>query len=652
MVEFGRELANSRREAWKNEYVDYDRLKAIIKQEYPQSKNKKNKPNKKKRNKNWMSDSDLADVAQLAAQQAEEEGQKSLSLLVFQEEHDTTNDGGKSIFRQALDQEIEKVVLFLLEHQGTLASTLRDLSHEKQSLLLMFQAAAPASMAVQSTSPTSVQQQQQPSAPNNYLSESVVTSLKDNMKELVFKYRDVGNSILEFVTFVELNVTAVRKILKKHDKICTPKHKKLSQIYLSTVLLSGEGFDGGSNGNGRSGLLLRRGDSMDDSLDYDTDDGDNDSYYGNHQDQNLKIDDSHLHQLYHYGGLSALVATLQSSFAQLRHLEMTLNRMLVRSARRRHSSAPLQLTALEEQEYSHHSETEGFDEDDDNIHEGPTPISRTRKQEGTQIHPFHRTAPNMSTSITRARRLSSSEITGPMITVKHEPVLDMIHIARRRLRQSTKYVEVIAAQALMFDKSELEGDDYSTTMPLRDQHELLLEEDKRRGGRTSQKERRAQNISSFLNLTSTFLYMTNYYIVAPTCGQYASKLGSSEAFAGIIIGMTPNAALLATVLYGWWSNYSYKSALIFAATSSWVGNICYAMALHYNSLTLVLIGRFCNGFGSARSINRRFIADTFSKRERTAASAAFVTAGALGKILDSDPSGFSSGNLLLCILDV
>ena len=271
MVEFGKELANARRQAWKNEYVDYDRLKAIIKQEYPQSKNKKNKSNKKKKSKKWMSDSDLADVAQLAAQQAEEEGQKSLSLLVFQQEHDATNDGGKSIFRQALDQEIEKVVLFLLEHQGTLASTLRDLSHEKQSLLLMFQTAVPASMTVTTSSPTSVQQQ---SASNSYLSEAVVTSLKDNMKELVFKYRDVGNSILEFVTFVELNVTAVRKILKKHDKICTPKHKKLSQIYLSTVLLSGEGFDGSSSSNGnRRGGLLQRGDSMDDSVDYDTDDG-------------------------------------------------------------------------------------------------------------------------------------------------------------------------------------------------------------------------------------------------------------------------------------------------------------------------------------------------------------------------------------------
>lgn len=100
--------------------------------------------------------------------------------------------------------------------------------------------------------------------------------------------------------------------------------------------------------------------------------------------------------------------------------------------------------------------------------------------------------------------------------------------------------------------------------------------------------------------------------------------------AGIAIGMTPNAALVATVLYGWWSNHSYKSALIFAATCSLLGNVAYAMALPYNSTSLIMIGRALNGFGSARSINRRFIADTFSKRDRTSAAAAFVTAGALG----------------------
>jgi MFS family permease len=203
------------------------------------------------------------------------------------------------------------------------------------------------------------------------------------------------------------------------------------------------------------------------------------------------------------------------------------------------------------------------------------------------------------------------------ITSAHEPVLDKIHAARRRLKQSTKYVEVVAAQALMmFEDDDEDGD----SMMMGEAGEKLL----------SAEMIRTQRISSFLNLMSTFLYMTNYYIVAPTCGQYALRLGSTEAMAGIIIGMTPNAALVATVLYGWWSNFSYKSALIFAAACSMLGNVCYAMALKQNSLWLVMLGRFLNGFGSARSINRRFIADTFSRSERTPASAAFVTAGALG----------------------
>jgi MFS family permease len=104
---------------------------------------------------------------------------------------------------------------------------------------------------------------------------------------------------------------------------------------------------------------------------------------------------------------------------------------------------------------------------------------------------------------------------------------------------------------------------------------------------------------------------------------YLTHVSSSSSF-------LLSAALIATVLYGVWSNYSYKSALLFAAVSSMAGNIAYAMALHYHSIELVMIGRFLNGFGSARSINRRFIADTFSRAERTAASADFVTAGALG----------------------
>jgi MFS family permease len=94
--------------------------------------------------------------------------------------------------------------------------------------------------------------------------------------------------------------------------------------------------------------------------------------------------------------------------------------------------------------------------------------------------------------------------------------------------------------------------------------------------------------------------------------------------------MTSVAALVSTLLYSWWTSYSYKAALIFASTCSVIGNLFYASGLPCHSLSIVMLGRLLNGFGSARCINRRYIADSYSQADRTAASAAFVTASALG----------------------
>lgn len=137
-------------------------------------------------------------------------------------------------------------------------------------------------------------------------------------------------------------------------------------------------------------------------------------------------------------------------------------------------------------------------------------------------------------------------------------------------------------------------------------------------------------VSSWLNLANSFLYMVSYYMVAPTSGVYAERLGLSPSMSGAIVGFTAVSALVSTVLYSWWTSYSYKDALIFSSLCCLVGNVIYALGLPYDSLTLVLLGRFLNGFGSARAINRRFIADAFSHADRTAASAAFVASGAAG----------------------
>lgn len=391
-------------------------------------------------------------------------------------------------FQPSMDQEIEKAVLFLLQEQGRIAAELARLTEQRATCI----------------DNVGVLLQEYRRDEGFALSGSESLNLaRDELRKNHTECQAASQSILSFIAFVELNVTAVRKILKKHDKT-HPRHK-LSQNYLSSYT---------------SGMV-----------------------------------DSHLEQLYHYGGLSALVATLKRAFEELHRLDMILQMM--------------------------------------------TRKEKNGSNQSGRLVPY-------GASIQENPSSTSLSLEEP-ITNEREPMLDQIHAARKRLKQSTKYVDVIAAQALMFDDR---SDEYS----LEDQSEMT----------------KAQQFSSFLNLCSTFLYMANYYIIAPTCGQYASVLGSDESMAGIIIGMTPIAALIATVLYGWWSNHSYKNALIFAAVCSLLGNLCYALALQYNSLHMVLLGRFLNGFGSARAINRRFIADAFRRSDRTAASVAYVTAGASG----------------------
>ncbi|XP_071932562.1 SPX domain-containing membrane protein At4g22990 isoform X2 [Coffea arabica] len=83
-------------------------------------------------------------------------------------------------FSRILDKQIEKIVLFLMEQQGELARRLSGLGEQHDSL---------------------IQQ-------------------ADGIKasELLEAYRNVANDLLRLLFFVEMNATALRKILKKFDK--------------------------------------------------------------------------------------------------------------------------------------------------------------------------------------------------------------------------------------------------------------------------------------------------------------------------------------------------------------------------------------------------------------------------------------------------
>lgn len=91
----------------------------------------------------------------------------------------------------------------------------------------------------------------------------------DAMHAVADRFRKVGDDLVQLLHFVELNATGIRKILKKHDK--TLKEHKIMGSYLSS-----------------------RTDSQ----------------------------ASHLQQLYHDEGISAIIATIRSALSEARRLEV------------------------------------------------------------------------------------------------------------------------------------------------------------------------------------------------------------------------------------------------------------------------------------------------------------------------------------------
>ena len=149
-------------------------------------------------------------------------------------------------FVRQLNRDIEKIVLFFLYEQGQLAVRLSKLGEEERECSLEVRELAA------------------------HTGKEADTLTK--LKELSQQYTVVGEDLIHLIHFVELNVTGVRKILKKHDKLY--KGNKLSDRYLS------------------------------------------EHYW--------ETEDSHLRQLLHYEGVGALVATLQESLTEIGALERIL----------------------------------------------------------------------------------------------------------------------------------------------------------------------------------------------------------------------------------------------------------------------------------------------------------------------------------------
>lgn len=88
--------------------------------------------------------------------------------------------------------------------------------------------------------------------------------------------------------------------------------------------------------------------------------------------------------------------------------------------------------------------------------------------------------------------------------------------------------------------------------------------------------------------------------------------------------------MISSVIYSFWTNSNYKHPILFAGMLQFIGNLLYANAYTYQSVGMCLLGRAITGLGAPRVINRRYVADATPFSLRTAASAAFAMATAIG----------------------
>ncbi|KAL3696413.1 hypothetical protein R1sor_010489 [Riccia sorocarpa] len=186
-----------------------------------------------------------------------------------------------------------------------------------------------------------------------------------------------------------------------------------------------------------------------------------------------------------------------------------------------------------------------------------------------------------------------------------EPVIKEIKAAVDRLTNSTNFLRFLGQAALLPREDTVSAEE----LPQEEEYHPL---------------------SLALNLGNTFLYMVNTYIIVPTADKYTVALHVAPTVCGVVIGAMAVAQLVSSVYFSAWSNSSYYQPLLFSSVMLLLGNIAYAVAYDYRSVTLLILGRLLCGFGSARAVNRRYISDCVPLKMRLKASAAFVSASALG----------------------
>lgn len=138
----------------------------------------------------------------------------------------------------------------------------------------------------------------------------------------------------------------------------------------------------------------------------------------------------------------------------------------------------------------------------------------------------------------------------------------------------------------------------------------------------------ANNIK--ISLLHTFFYMLIYSSTLSSNAGFISSMESDGIYSGIIMGMTPLAAVFSTIICSKWTISTYKKPIIFTLICFILGNFFYAFSAYFESINMLGFGRLLIGLGSGRMVNRRYLIEFVPKCDLSKYSLNYIMYGALG----------------------
>jgi hypothetical protein len=531
MVDFGKLLKRSRRGGWETAYLDYNKLKRIL--------------------------SSLANSRMDRNDGTEVDNSQNNGEIVrsYEDETEKCSIRIKEAFFQELGEEIEKVSLFTLKMQGILSEAIGYLRFRDDDTINVVKLFS-----------------NEVSIFRRFNTEKNRNLMKDDIE----MYLILGVELLFLIQFVGVNTLALRKVLKKYNKII----RRLNKPEYYYVM-------GGK-------------------------------------------DDFHLHQIANSQSLSAIHSSLQSAL-----VKFYLNDKLLTTESERELKL-FRFQSIIQASYVIRENSEVVNQPFKDFLSRKAMINTGSSLggiEGSEMRAMNEVL-NFSPIAMLTCNIEELDLMWTRWIPQYEAWKDEQSVYKDtplRLKDITIYaMEVLEDEEIDWHALSRKGS--------------LLHESKSKEYGFEEKAWGGMDMPSMiLNLLSILLYTVNYYIIAPTANHYAVVLGKDGAYGATLIGTSSFSAIIAAVLYSfWYTNSSFKSALLFSTLCPICGNLMYGLAVSYDSMALAIIGRFLCGFGSAEVINRQLISTCVSFAQITRASAFFVAASAMG---------MSIGPLIAAILD-